>query len=355
MENTKLLDSVRGSLIGGAAGDALGYAVEFMREGSIFHEYGKSGITSYDLDFGNGMGRISDDTQMTLFTAEGLLNARADSSISLRHYIAKAYQNWRLTQISSCWTALVQIRTSGSRLLQEEQLFARRAPGNTCMSALQAASHSASQPDDYIAQPHNDSKGCGGVMRVAPIALDPVLKSKLTIEQIDMEAAQAAAITHGHSLGYMPAAMLCHIISQIVFPEGKQKKLKDIVIEARDTISELFRGDEHLDELGELVDDAIALSENDKDDLENIHWLGEGWVAEETLAIAIYCALRYQNDFSKGIIVAVNHDGDSDSTGAVTGNILGALIGYEAIDEKWKTNLELRNLILQTSDELSMA
>ena len=352
MENTKLLNAIRGSLIGGAAGDALGYAVEFMREGSIFHEYGKSGITSYDFDFGNGKGLISDDTQMTLFTAEGLLHARADSSASLKHHIAKAYQNWRLTQISSYWTSMVQIKTSGSRLLQEEQLFARRAPGSTCMSALQAASHSADQPEDYIAQPRNDSKGCGGVMRVAPVALDPVLRNRLTIEQIDMEATQAAAITHGHSLGYMPAAMLCHIISRIVFPDGERKALKDIVIEARDAISELFRGDEHLDELLELVDDAIALSENEKSDLDNIHWLGEGWVAEETLAIAIYCALRYQNDFSKGIIAAVNHDGDSDSTGAVTGNILGALIGYDAIEEKWKTNLELHDLIIEMADSI---
>ena len=167
-----------------------------------------------------------------------------------------------------------------------------------------------------------------------------------------MEATQAAAITHGHSLGYMPAAMLCHIISRIVFPEGEQKKLKDIVIEAKDTISELFRGDEHLDELLELVNDAVALSENGKSDLDNIHWLGEGWVAEETLAIAIYCALRYQNDFSKGIIAAVNHDGDSDSTGAVTGNILGALIGYDAIEEKWKTNLELHDLIIEMADSI---
>ena len=180
-------------------------------------------------------------------------------------------------------------------------------------------------------------------MRVAPTALDPVLRSKFTIQQIDMEAAQAAAITHGHSLGYMPAAMLCHIISRIVFPESERMPLKEIVLEARDTIAELFRGDSHLDELLELVNDAIDLSENAMDDLDNIHWLGEGWVAEETIAIAIYCA---------GIIAAVNHEGDSDSTGAVTGNILGALIGYDAIKEKWKTNLELHDLILEITDEL---
>ena len=45
-------------------------------------------------------------------------------------------------------------------------------------------------------------------------------------------------------------------------------------------------------------------------------------------------ALRYSDDFEKGITAAVNHDGDSDSTGAVTGNILGAALGFEAIPQK---------------------
>ena len=88
------------------------------------------------------------------------------------------------------------------------------------------------------------------------------------------------------------------------------------------------------------------------DDLDNIHQLGEGWVAEETLGISLYCALKYQNDFSAGIIASVNHKGDSDSTGAVTGNILGALVGYDAIEEKWKKNLELHDVILEMADDL---
>ena len=92
--------------------------------------------------------------------------------------------------------------------------------------------------------------------------------------------------------------------------------------------------------------------EADADDLDNIHALGEGWVAEETLGIALYCALKYQSDFSKAMITAVNHKGDSDSTGAVTGNILGALIGYTAIDSKWKKNLELLDVILEIADDL---
>ena len=71
MENCKKLDLVRGSLIGGAAGDALGYAVEFSSYRSIISKYGDQGITEYELS--NGVAEISDDTQMTLFTANGLL------------------------------------------------------------------------------------------------------------------------------------------------------------------------------------------------------------------------------------------------------------------------------------------
>ncbi len=64
-------DKFRGCLLGGAAGDALGYAVEFKQESRIFSQYGERGITEYELR--NGVAQISDDTQMTLFTATGLL------------------------------------------------------------------------------------------------------------------------------------------------------------------------------------------------------------------------------------------------------------------------------------------
>ena len=86
--------------------------------------------------------------------------------------------------------------------------------------------------------------------------------------------------------------------------------------------------------------------------MDNIRRIGEGWVAEETLAIAIYCALRHQDNFSDGIIAAVNHAGDSDSTGAIAGNILGALLGYEAMEKKWKENLELSDVIMELADDL---
>jgi ADP-ribosylglycohydrolase len=128
--------------------------------------------------------------------------------------------------------------------------------------------------------------------------------------------------------------------------------LRETVLEARSTMEELFAENPYLPELLEKIDLALELSQNQDSDLDNIHRLGEGWVAEETLGIALYCALKYQNDFSKAIAVSVNHRGDSDSTGAVTGNLLGALLGEQAIDPKWKEDLELRDVILELADDL---
>ena len=81
--------------------------------------------------------------------------------------------------------------------------------------------------------------------------------------------------------------------------------------------------------------------------------MGEGWVAEEALAIAIYCALKNCSNFEKAVIDAVNHSGDSDSTGAVTGNILGAYLGFSGIPERFLENLELKDVIKEISKDLS--
>ena len=108
----------------------------------------------------------------------------------------------------------------------------------------------------------------------------------------------------------------------------------------------------HKDYFLELMRKAVDLAGTEKDDLNAIHQLSAGWVAEETLAIAFYCALKYDNDFDKAVITAVNHKGDSDSTGAVCGNILGARLGLKGIPEKYITNLELKDLILEIADDL---
>ena len=351
------LDAIRGCLFGGGAGDTLGYPVEFMGEKEIFSRYGKTGITAYETDKRSGKALISDDTQMVLFTAAGLLEAdtahalKGDSSAP-RKYVALAYQDWLKTQQSTITKVTRAERgtaAGGSTwLLDVPELYARRAPGNTCLDALEREAEGETFAD-FVEAKRNNSKGCGGIMRVAPMAALP-----LGIKHLDMEAAQIAAITHGHPLGYMPAAVLVHILNRIIYPPaGRPMTLKEIVLEARDTAEILFAGDPYLSELVRIIDLAVELADDGtSDDLENIHLLGEGWVAEETLGISLYCALRYADDFSAGLIASVNHKGDSDSTGAVTGNILGALHGYSGIPEIWKKDLELSDVILELSDDL---
>ena len=97
---------------------------------------------------------------------------------------------------------------------------------------------------------------------------------------------------------------------------------------------------------------ALTLACEDIPDKDAIRQIGEGWAAEETLAIAVYCCAKHFDDFEKAMIASVNHGGDSDSTGAVTGNILGAAIGYEAIPQYFKNDLELHDVILHVADDL---
>lgn len=352
-----MLDRFRGCLVGGAVGDALGYTVEFMGEHEIFSRYGTGGITSYELDPTGGKALVSDDTQMTLFTATGLLRGRTQEAMqgtaeNPRRYVADTYQDWLVTQETTFDTAKAR-RESGdwhasSWLVDVPELFDRRAPGNTCLSALRRHRSAGDAIDDYIAfAPRlNNSKGCGGVMRAAPVGLAWTGGS---MDAIDIESAQIAAITHGHSLGYMPAAVLSHIVGKLAIAGDG---LEEAVIEARDAAARLFGEDAHVGELTRIIDLAVELSKNADSDLNNIHRLGEGWVGEEALAVGIYCALRHKTDFSAAVIAAVNHSGDSDSTGAVCGNILGALLGYSAIGEQWTQDLELLDVTLELADDL---
>ena len=340
----KNLDKFRGCLIGGAAGDALGYAVEFLGESYIFAKFGRQGITEYRLR--GGKARISDDTQMTLFTANALLYATTRGHMRgilgpYPTYIYKAYQEWYKTQIESfdhanrkfisCW------------LMNVPGIFAERAPGNTCMSAINSGMAGS------IEHPINNSKGCGGVMRVAPIGLY-FGESGMAPLAVDLLGADAAAITHGHEMGYIPAAMLVHIVRLV--SHSNDISLKAAVLDAMDAMERLFPDAEDLPEFLKLINRAVQLSESDKDDLTAIHALGAGWVGDEALAIAVYCALKYEDDFDKALIAAVNHDGDSDSTGAITGNILGAYLGLSKIPQKYIDNLELADVIMELADDL---
>lgn len=339
----KILDRYRGCLIGGAAGDALGYAVEFLSAEQIFQKYGGNGITDYDLV--DGAAQISDDTQMTLFTANGLLIGTTRGRMRgimapYPSYIFRCYQDWLNTQATEDFE---QDHDPVSWLYHIPELHHSREPGRTCINALVHG-----RPGS-IEEPLNQSKGCGGVMRVAPVGLY-FIDEKYPILEIDRIGAETAALTHGHELGYLPAAALVHIIHMVA--HDSNIPLLAVVQDSMKALPELFPKAVHLQELLTLMEKAVDLSSQKLDDLDAIRELGEGWVAEETLAIAVYCALKYQTDFNQALIAAVNHDGDSDSTGAVTGNILGAYLGLSGIPQKYLDHLELKDIIFNIADDL---
>lgn len=209
------LDKFRGCLLAGAAGDALGFEVEFLSEEAIFERFGETGITEYYLH--RGVAEISDDTQMTLFTATGLLLGTTRGMNrgimgSYENYIRLSYKDWLRTQTE---TFPLPKEYHYSWLINISQMFSRRAPGNTCMSALMCEEIGSTE------NPINQSKGCGGVMRVAPIGLY-FCDNQCSIDDSDAIGAEAAAITHGHTLGWLPAVVLVHIIRRLAENEEKQ-------------------------------------------------------------------------------------------------------------------------------------
>lgn len=333
MNLKKSKEFFRGCLVGGAIGDALGWPIEFLKLNEITHRYGAHGIQEMQLSSA-GKAEITDDTQMTLFTAEGILRAQTrgmDKGICVPpEVVYYAYQRWLLTQGYQRIDEYAWIYDGW--LIRIKELHARRAPGNTCLSELM------SKKKGTLKEPINNSKGCGGVMRVAPAGLFYPKKEAFN------KAAEFAALTHGHSSGYLSAGALAYIIAEII--EGQ-----DIEVAAANTLSELGSYDKN-DECSFRLKQALELTKSDLSDIDAISQLGEGWVGEEALGISMYCALKYRDDFKKALIAAVNHNGDSDSTGAITGNILGAYLGLSEIPKHWVENVELRDVLMQIADDL---
>ena len=338
-------DRIHACLLGGALGDALGYTVEFDRWNAIRSEFGPDGIRNpVPVD---GKARISDDTQMTLFTLEGMILAylhtpEGEPVRNVEESLYQSYLCWLQTQgvqAKSRWDSL-------SELMKYPEMRHRRAPGHTCLSALRSGEMGS------IQYPINHSKGCGGVMRTAPLGFFRGGESGENPFGSPLEnGAKAAAITHGHPLGWIPAGMLSDLIYRCVYLSPRSLEIK--VLDSLAATVEAYGSYEETKRLETLIHRAVELArvpvsgerETATVDEPAIRSLGEGWVGEEALAIAVYAALRYQWDFKGGLIAAVNHNGDSDSTGAIAGNILGAFLGRKALPEDWLSQLELTSAI----------
>ncbi|WP_250289850.1 ADP-ribosylglycohydrolase family protein [Streptomyces atroolivaceus] len=341
---------VRGTLLGGAVGDALGNPVEFLSLDGIRRAHGERGIRGPVADSDGVVGRITDDTQMTLFTVEGLIRAHVRASAkgiggAEAELVRNAYLRWLDTQNHPSPPRRGgddQVRTG--RLRQEPWLYARRAPGNACLTGL--ASRHVPAPGAPLALPgpvNPHSKGCGTVMRSAPFGLlgsDAATAFAL--------AARCALITHGHPTGAYAAGALAAIVTHLL--EGDSPA--GAVLRAMDLLSRHHGHEETTAALRAAVD----LAALGRPTAERVESLGAGWVAEEALAIAVYCALVLPgaDDIAEALLLSVNHSGDSDSTGSVCGNLLGAHHGDVPLPASWLALTEGRSVIAGLADDLCM-
>lgn len=337
----QMRDRFRGCLLAGACGDALGAPVEFDSLTAIRSRFGTAGVKDFAPGRDGKTGLITDDTQMTLFTAEGLIRAalerRKGRAPRFAECLHHAYLRWLYTQKR----AVPGDINHRGLLFTQKELFSERSPGGTCLCALHAA--------QGIGQPAiaaNTSKGCGTVMRAAPAALY-ALATETDFERACARAFSIGVIsgqlTHGHPTGYLAAGAFAQILCALAWGVP----LADAVLHA------IVRLQGHADseETIHALKAALQLADSDTDSATCIATLGGGWIAEEALAIAVFCALR-AGSLEEGIIMAVNIDGDSDSTGAMTGNLLGIMHGTAVIPPRWLDALELRDTIQTVADDL---
>ncbi|MFF8942946.1 ADP-ribosylglycohydrolase family protein [Streptomyces sp. NPDC014864] len=343
---------VRGCLLGGAVGDALGYPVEFDSLDRIRAAHGPRGLTRPVPDGDGVTGRISDDTQMTLFTVEGIHRAHERERLKgigggWALLLRRSYGHWLETQSRPGPAAREEAPPGGfsseaprGGLVEESWLYARRAPGNACLSGL--AHDFVPEPWAELGPPgpvNPDSKGCGAVMRSAPFGLTRAG----TADAFGM-AARCAQMTHGHPTGYYAAGALAAIVSYLVAGDS----VEGAVLR---TLRLLARHPGH-EETTAALGRALDLAAEGAPTAEKVERIGAGWVAEEALAVGVYAALAAPG-VEDALLLSVNHSGDSDSTGSVCGNILGARYGDHGLPHEWVERVEGRARIAALADDLA--
>lgn len=320
-----------GCLLGGAVGDAFGYAVEFSPISDIRRKFGPAGIQEPSLTDGKLV--VTDDTQMTLFTLEGLLKGLEGPSPSTETFVQSirlSYLDWLGTQREGHGNPW---RSTGW-LAQCPEMQVQRAAGRTCLASLMCGGHGT------IEEHLNDSKGCGGAMRSAPVGLFRRFDPKQAFEL----GARSAAITHGHPSGYLSAGMVSAIVRCLM--DGM-----DIHAATEKGLLILKGWDGHEETLRAVTKALDVAKSASKDHPEAVHSIGGGWVGEEALAIALYSVL-VGGSYVEAVRIASNHDGDSDSTASIAGQVWGAWKGLMEIPHGWITRLDVLVPVLGLAREM---
>ena len=314
-------DHFRGCLLGGATGDAKGYAV---REG--------------------GKDLISDNTQLTIFTVDGMIwadmRARRKGVYAYVPCLFYSYQKWYYTQTGGLSDKDYGFILNGE-VLRHDELFARRGEGVTSLNAL-----ASSIKNSYgtIESRINNLNRAGCVIRTAPIGLyfahDPDMAFRIGCE--------SAALTHGHTQAIMSAGYMAALIAHLA--QGKS-----LTEAAEAALQKLDESDFSDPKPGELIRLALDLAGTETPPRKAIESIGEGWNAPETAAIATYLASRFQDDFEAAIDAATDFNGNTDSIAPATGNIVGCIVGSLEIPADWILDLEMAGLIIHGADLLLKA
>lgn len=324
-------------LSAGALGDAFGYVVEFETWDTISAKYGPTGLTTLENNPDKPV--ATDDTQMTLFAVEGIVEAFKEVGVAtpsvddIVQSSCVSFLDWFDTQHAAFGLpVMVELTTS---IAHNPLIQKRRAPGNTCLCALEDGGNGT------LEKPPNGSKGCGAVMRAAPYAL---LYQKYSDEEIWEMSARSAVITHGHPDGWISAAALSLIIARVLRGDSLHdavelaiKKVESIKVETKIFTAELLK--------------KTLVLEFPLHPEKMVKELGEGWTGDEALAISVYAALNTQNVWD-AIYVGANHSGDSDSTASIAAQISAAIHGLSH-DERVEFNkVDLAPVVLEMVNKL---
>jgi len=196
-----------------------------------------------------------------------------------------------------------------------------RAPGHTVTEAIRTLEAGVSWKESGPTH----AKGNGCAVRVAPIGYlyqnDPDRLIKV---------AQATGLaTHAHPTAQAAACAAAYLIKLALDGLPPQAYVERTLVKIGGLSIEF-------DAILRRVDNVIPWT----DEFAALETLGSGWNAEEAVAMAIYCAIRYEDDYVGAVRRAVNIPGDSDSVGSLTGGLVAARAGLSAIPEEWIERLE---------------
>ncbi|GGY94418.1 ADP-ribosylglycohydrolase family protein [Streptomyces poonensis] len=326
---------VRGTLLGTAVGDALGAPLDGLTLEEIREAHGAQGLTDPAPAYGR-RGAVTDLTQLTLFTVDGLIRAQVRRDTGAWHPptdLHRAYLRWAATQHD--WGP-DERRTDDGWLAREEWLYVRRDPARACLLGFGDTTMGTLDAPKNPGEP-----GPEAVARSAPFGLLVGWEPQLVV-QLAMEC---AAQTHGHPSAYLSAgayAALVHALARGEYLDAAVQRALALLAERP--------GHEPVTEALEHALGAVRQGLPTPDRVEEL--AGDGG-AEGALAVAVYCALVGE-DVRHGLCLAVNHGGPSSAAGALTGGLLGALHGETVLPPAWLAELEGRPTMLVLADDFAM-